>query len=105
MEDRREQLLLVLQGLRDELRRAGLWREDRPPAVAFESTLPFCTDTLHFEEWLQFVLIERLEEMLRVDAPLPVMSGVTPMAEVAWAQQNVTSIIYDLLRDIDELLS
>ncbi|NVK11352.1 MAG: YqcC family protein [Gammaproteobacteria bacterium] len=105
MADRREQLSLVLQGLKDELKRTGMWRDSRPPAVAFESTLPFCTDTLHFEEWLQFVLIERLEEMLLVHAPLPVMSGITPMAEFVWAQQEVDAIIYDLLRDIDELLS
>ena len=105
MIDRREQLLLALQGLTDELQRAGMWRDNRPPAVAFDSKLPFCTDTLHFEEWLQFVLIERLEEMLRVQAPLPVMSGITPMAEFVWADRDVTPIIFDLLRDIDELLS
>lgn len=104
-QDRNTQLSLALEGLKDELKRAGMWSTRRPPANAFQSTLPFCTDTLKFEEWLQFVLIERLEEMLRVGAPLPVVSGVTPMAEVAWEGKQVEPLLLDLLRDVDSLLS
>lgn len=34
-----------------------------------------------FEQWLQFVLLARLKQLVENDQPLPTVSGVAPMAE------------------------
>ena len=103
--EQREALTMTLDSLRAELQRAQLWSNSRPALSAFHSTIPFFTDTMPFEQWLQFVLIERLDEMLRVAAPLPALSGVAPMAEMVWAQDLAERrYIIELLKDLDELL-
>lgn len=101
----REAISMTLDALRAELQRAKLWSTTRPALSAFHSTIPFFTDTMPFEQWLQFVLIERLDEMLRVEAPLPALSGVAPMAEMVWAQDLAERrYIVELLQDLDDLL-
>ncbi|RMA79360.1 YqcC family protein [Umboniibacter marinipuniceus] len=101
----REAISMALDALRAELQRAKLWSASRPELSAFHSTIPFFTDTMPFEQWLQFVLIERLDEMLRVEAPLPALSGVAPMAEMVWAQDLAERrYIVELLQDLDDLL-
>ncbi len=103
--EQREALVMILDALRAELQRAQLWSNARPAVSAFHSTIPFFTDTMPFEQWLQFVLIERLNEMLRVVAPLPALSGIAPMAEMVWAQELAERhYILELLKDLDELL-
>ena len=64
-----------------ELRRLGLWESEPPPEEAFQSTQPFCIDTLEFYQWLQFVFVERMKVIIENDHPLPSASGIAPMAE------------------------
>jgi len=104
MIDKAERLAMTLDALMAEMQRAELWSEQRPPTEAFQSTLPFFTDTMSFAEWLQFVLIERLSEMLRVNAPLPAVSGIAVMAEHVWQGEQDKIEVISLIADIDELL-
>ena len=62
-----DQLLLIER----ELRRLGWWAETAPSAEALASVEPFCVDTLSFDQWLQFVLIPRMEQLVVQQAPLP----------------------------------
>ncbi|PSF05311.1 pseudouridine synthase [Marinobacter fuscus] len=64
-----------------ELRRLELWQEDRPAPEAFQSTQPFCIDTMTFPQWLQFVFLERMAMMVEAGEPLPSISGIAPMVE------------------------
>lgn len=64
-----------------ELRRMGVWESQSPPPEAFQSTQPFCVDTLEFTQWLQFVFVARLKILIENDHPLPAVSGIAPMAE------------------------
>lgn len=79
-----EQLLLIER----ELRLAGLWSAVAPSAEALASEQPFCVDSLAFEEWLQWILLPRMKTLLEEDLPLPNGSGITAMAEVAFAGRS-----------------
>lgn len=89
-----------------ELRRLDVWHSEDPPAEAFQSTMPFCADTLDFTQWLQFVFIERMKVIIENEHPLPAVSGIAPMAEEHFRgrEQSVRELIKELER-IDQLLS
>lgn len=67
--------------LEAELRQLDLW-SDRPPAdEALVSDQPFAMDTLEFEEWLQFIFLPTIYDLLAESAALPAQCAVAPMAE------------------------
>jgi uncharacterized protein YqcC (DUF446 family) len=75
----------LLVDLKTELIRLDLWEPAPPSPAALASPLPFCADTLRFTQWLQWVFIPRTQAVLEGAAPLPVRSGIRPMAEEALA--------------------
>jgi uncharacterized protein YqcC (DUF446 family) len=67
--------------LEAELRQLDLW-SDKPPAdEALVSDQPFAMDTLEFEEWLQFIFLPTIYDLLAESAALPAQCAVAPMAE------------------------
>lgn len=89
-----------------ELRQLGMWETERPPADAFQSTEPFCLDTLVFTQWIQFVFLERMKQIVENDHPLPAVSGIAPMAEEHFRGRPESGL--QLIRElevVDQLLS
>ncbi|WP_461606217.1 YqcC family protein [Aeromonas rivipollensis] len=84
------QYLLVaglLGELTAELQRLERWQAQHPGAEALASELPFCVDTLSFDQWLQFVLIPRMEQLVLLQAPLPTSVSLYPMASEAYKDE------------------
>lgn len=81
MSDKHSQVAELLIDLESELRNMGLWSSEPPSESALASEQPFCVDTLDFEQWLQFVFIERMRAIVEGERPLPQRCGVAPMAE------------------------
>ncbi len=95
---------LLLQ-LEAELRRMQLWEEQQPPAELLVSTEPFCVDTLSLPQWLQFVFLPRMTELIDGARPLPDQCGIAPMAEEYFRGGDYTAgELIKLLVDIDERL-
>jgi uncharacterized protein YqcC (DUF446 family) len=46
------------------MRRIGLWQFEPPPPEAFEFRSAFAMDTMAFIQWLQFVLIPRVRDLM-----------------------------------------
>lgn len=89
-----------------ELRQLGVWESTQPPAEAFQSTQPFCLDTLEFTQWLQFVFVERMKVIIEGDHPLPAVSGIAPMAEEHFrGRPESGERLIKELEAIDQLLS
>ncbi|WP_414164706.1 YqcC family protein [Superficieibacter sp. BNK-5] len=65
------------------LRKHDHWQASVPDASAFESTQPFCMDTLEPLEWLQWVLIPRMHALLESGQPLPQSFAIAPYYEIA----------------------
>lgn len=64
-----------------DLRQLHLWQREAPDSAALASKEPFCFDTLTFPQWLQFVFVPRMYELIETDASLPESCGIAPMAE------------------------
>jgi uncharacterized protein YqcC (DUF446 family) len=88
-----------------ELRRAGFWSSELPSPEALASVEPFCVDTLDFHQWLQFVLIPRMRELIETRAPLPSACNITAMAEEVWASDNSTQAIITSLLAFDTAIN
>jgi len=88
------------------MRQHQLWLSEEPPQEALQSTQPFCFDTLSFNQWLQFVFIARLHQIIEFQNPLPQRSGIVAIAEENFkgAGFDASSIIRCLFK-FDALIS
>ncbi|WP_299591519.1 YqcC family protein [uncultured Microbulbifer sp.] len=95
-------LLLELEG---ELRRLALWESEPPAPEALASTQPFCVDTLTLPQWLQFVFLPRMSQLVEAEHPLPQKCGIAPMAEEYFSggQLPIAGLVRKLT-EIDERL-
>ena len=97
---------LILEKLELELRQLALWQLESPSAEALASTLPFCVDTLEFHQWLQFVLLVRLRQMLLLQMPLPRQIALYSMATEVYKQSRQTyEPLLACLAELDEALT
>ncbi|MBA6413242.1 YqcC family protein [Parahaliea sp. F7430] len=89
-----------------QLRQLGLWQMKPPPSEALASTEPFCVDTLSLPQWLQFVFLPTLYQLLEQQLPLPERCAVTPMAEEYFrASHLATEELLMVLAKLDVLIS
>ena len=59
-----------------ELRALNVWQSEPPPDSAFESETAFFADTMTFYQWLQFVLLARVREIVEQRGQFPRESSV-----------------------------
>ncbi|WP_417618155.1 YqcC family protein [Oceanisphaera sp.] len=95
-----------LYAIERELRALSWWQREPPSAAALASTEPFCLDTLTFPQWLQFVLLQRLQAMLDAGMPLPVKVSIYPMATESFKSlAEDTRALEEAIAGLDEALS
>lgn len=105
MQDPLHELASCLLAIEAELRGLGWWSADCPAEHRLRSTQPFCVDTLTLTEWLQWILLPRMKELLEQGAELPTHSAITEMAEVAYAEQMaITNSLRHHLKRFDRLI-
>jgi uncharacterized protein YqcC (DUF446 family) len=106
MDERASQVADQLLLIERELRQLGWWQSEAPSAEALASQTPFCVDTLAFEQWLQWILLPRMKVLLESGAPLPAVSGIKAMAEMAYREQPVkVRGLLDVLGEFDRVLT
>ena len=89
-----------------ELRELDVWQHEPLPDEAFESSQPFCLDTMEFTQWLQFVFLDRMKSLVEAGHPLPSVSGIAPMAEEHFrGRQESGDGLIQALDEMDRLLS
>ncbi len=98
-----ERASAAIDAIEAELKRLGSWSETPPDPSRLVDPGPFGMNTLAPEEWLQFVLVPRVREVVRTRGNFPSDSQVA-----VWAVRNFESgaeHLLDLLRDFDGLFS
>lgn len=100
----------LLDGLTDAMTAAHLLSEQAPSEQALSSKMPFCCDTMSFENWLQFVFLPKMSHLISRELPLPEKLEITPMAEQSWAVEPYLSNseldnVFSALRDIDDFFA
>ncbi|CBV41681.1 YqcC family protein [Halomonas elongata] len=83
-----EELDSALRELESTMRAANLWRLERPEPAAFDSAQPFCVDTMSLPQWLRFVFIARLDELVAAEGPMPASCDVAPAVEAYLTQEG-----------------
>jgi uncharacterized protein YqcC (DUF446 family) len=97
-----DQLLLIEQALRAQ----GWWDAQAPSAEALASEQPFCVDTLDFSQWLQWVFLPRMEDLIANGRALPMVSAIRPLAEQLYGAENPqTAALFGALGEVDRLIS
>lgn len=87
------------------LKEHKLWQAEPIEQAALQSTVPFCHDTMAFEQWLQFVFIPKMQHIVDNKQPLPNNFAVAPMAELMLLQKQGGVKITSLLSELDNLLA
>ena len=100
------QLISYLHDVEVNLKELKLWSDTTPSVEALSSDEPFAVDTLEFVEWLQFIFLPRLQNLVEVAAPLPGNCAITPMAETYFQTCSYDAgNLMAVLSAIDALLS
>ena len=63
-----------------EMRRAGYWQPTPPPPEAFEFRGAFAMDTMAFVQWLQWVFLPRVRQVIDERGSFPASSMVGAQA-------------------------
>lgn len=95
------ELEAILSEMETELRNLGLWEVPEPATEAFQSESPFFLDTMDFSEWLHYVLIRRLREVMADSGNLPEKVRIFPYAYEYYNEDR--SRYLGLLRSIHRL--
>lgn len=82
------------------MRQNHLWSDNEPSDEALASQQPFALDTLAPEEWLQWIFIPRMTEMLHNET-VPHGFSISPYFEQVWKNEADKSELITLLNAID----
>ena len=96
----------VLLEVEASLRTHGKWDETQPSASELNSSIPFCMDTLRFEQWLQWIFLPRMKDTIEQTKPLPAQSGIFEYAEECLQKSDPsTTTLLKQLKKFDDLIS
>ncbi|GLQ32081.1 YqcC family protein [Litoribrevibacter albus] len=99
------QIKQLLIDLENELMSLAVWSETPPSPEAFLSQQPFAYDTMTLVEWIQYIFIPKMSELIEMEGPLPSRCGISPMAEEYFKQSGLDiSRLMGLLASIDQEL-
>ncbi|WP_231731572.1 YqcC family protein [Colwellia sp. TT2012] len=99
-----EHTTALLAALTTELKLLKLWQTQQPSAVELASSAPFCCDSLAFEQWLQFVFIPRITQLINQQQALPSKIALRPMAEESFKQLSAQALLA-VINKIDQTLT
>jgi uncharacterized protein YqcC (DUF446 family) len=96
----------VLIDIEAQLRQLGQWDKIPPSEQALVSDQPFCVDTLILPQWLQFIFLPAIYQILESEQALPQRCGIVPIAEQYFRGTGLPSDdLLEALGRIDELLT
>ena len=100
------QVAEVMIDIEAQLRQLGLWDKIPPSSEALASEQPFAVDTLTLPQWLQFIFLPTIRDMIDAGVSLPDRCGIVPMAEEFFRDTGLAcdELLVALAR-VDELLS
>lgn len=88
----------------DELKKLNAWSERQPPPEAFQSSSAFLADTLSFFQWLQFILVPRIQQVALEGGTFPSASSVGAYAVRELDGLHEASSLVSLLSEFDAFI-
>ena len=91
--------------LEDELRRLNRWQHFPLSSDKFQDMGAFGSNTMTFEQWIQFVLVPRIDHIVLNKGELPADSMLATYAVRVFDGDPDASTLIGLLNEIDDLIN
>ncbi|MFT5032427.1 MAG: hypothetical protein ACI89D_001233 [Bermanella sp.] len=101
--DSHHEIESLLIDLESSLRASGLWTLEPPTPESLASIEPFAVDSMPLQDWLQFIFIPRMRQLLQVGAAMPVKCEVRAVAEEAFDSSN--KALLEVITALDKVIS
>ena len=88
-----------------EMKAIGYWQPDPLPDQAFEFRQAFAMDTMTFPQWLQFVLMPRVADIIERQGDFPTESMVGTQAMREFDGDATASRLASLLSEFDVIIN
>ena len=92
-----------IQEIITEMKAIGLWQDEPLPPDAYNITAAFGADKMSFEQWLQFILVSRVYDIINERGEFPRGSAVGVYAVRAFDGFDEASHLITLLSEFDAL--
>jgi uncharacterized protein YqcC (DUF446 family) len=79
--DKHHKLADLLLNLEKVMRQVNVWEMPEPSQQALVSQQPFCIDSMGFDQWIKFVMLEKFKIILSNGDALPSTSNIAVMAQ------------------------
>ena len=89
----------------NELRRLNRWQDLPLSSDKFADMGAFGSNTMTFEQWIQFVLVPRIDQIVFNKGELPAGSMLATYAVRVFDGDTDASNLIDLLNEIDDLIN
>jgi uncharacterized protein YqcC (DUF446 family) len=103
MPDIYAQVSAAIAGIEAEMKASGCWSEEKLPDAAYAFHQAFAMDTMAFSQWLQFVFIPRVHQILDERGQFPARSMVGVQALREFDGDAHASGLVSLLSEFDSL--
>jgi uncharacterized protein YqcC (DUF446 family) len=88
-----------------ELKRLGRWSNSALPREKYEDMGAFGSNTMSFEEWLQFILIPRIHQIIETKDDFPSGSQLATYAIRVFDGDPDSSSLHEILYALDDLVN
>lgn len=93
----------AISKIEDELKRLNVWSDEPLAPEKFENMGAFGTHTMAFTQWLQFVLVPRVKDIVAEQGQFPTQSNVAAFAYREFDGQDEFQPLCKLLQEFDDL--
>ena len=97
-------LTKLLNLLEKRLIETNLWQVNQPEITAFNSSTPFCVDTMNLEQWLRYVFLPRMRALIDAGTALPTRCAITEQIDMVLTTNEKAHII-EVTLAIDQFLT
>src|SRR6478735_3224862 len=91
--------------IKAELKRLNRWQHEPMSAEKFENMGAFGSNTMAYEQWIQFVLLSRIQEIINERGEFPSDSNLSTYAIREFSGDYEASHLQDLLYDLDRIIN
>ncbi|MGH2361807.1 MAG: YqcC family protein [bacterium] len=99
-----DQIKEKIASIEAEMKRIAMWQQGPLEPEKYEFHAAFAMDTMAYSQWLQFVFIPRVHEVLDSYGPVPRQSSVGAQAIREFDGYNEASDLVTLLCEFDGLI-
>ncbi len=101
---KRAQVAQQLSLLEQKLIQLALWDSEPPSRDALASQQPFAVDSLHPQQWLQWIFIPKMRVLLEQEQALPSGFEISPYFEQAMPDCETKRALLPVLYAFDHLV-